>query len=275
MASTYRFVTDAPEPVQQVFCTDGARISPLRGRPPARLAGAVAVGLLILGGSLAAGCVESPEQRRGSIYRWKAEPTEENVAKIRAHLADADRDVRATALNVLVSLRVPDSDRLTLEGIRDSDGFVRATACKLLGDLGDRGAAEVLAARLSEDRDSIVRQRAAEALTKLGGEVALHGLADGVNDPLDDVRLASVKGLRSLDPCFAKPALVRLLFEDSMWEIRVQAATALGACGDPEVLPALEAALEDPNEFVRSAAANAIRVHQGQSEAPGDGGDSN
>jgi HEAT repeat protein len=224
-------------------------------------------------GSLTVGCVDSSEERRGAIYRWKAEPTDENVERIRALLGDADRDVRATALNVVVSLRVPDSERLALQGLRDSDGFVRATASKLLGDLGDPGAADVLAARLSEDRDSIVRQRAAEALTKLGGEVALKGLADGVNDPLDDVRLASVRGLRKLDPCFAKPALVRLLFEDSMWEIRVQAATALGACGDPEVLPALEAALEDPNEFVRSAAANAIRVHQADSDPPGDGGD--
>jgi len=208
---------------------------------------------------LAAGCAHDPEERRGSIYEWKANPTAENVARIRALLEDVDRDVRATALNVLVTLDVEDSADIALAGLRDGDGFVRATAAKLLGDLGRQEHAEFLVERLSEDREPIVRQRAAEALTKLGGDAALAGLADGTGDPDDDVRLAAVKGLRKLDPGFAKPLLVRLLFEDARWEIRVQAATALGLCRDPEVSSALEAARADPNEFVRSAVANALR----------------
>ena len=128
-----------------------------------------------------------------------------------------------------------------------------------VADLQDPGFAPVLAERLLRDPDPIVRQRAAEALERLGGEPALAGLAAGLDDPAKAVRLASVKGLKRLDPGFAKPALLRLLSEDPTWEIRVQVATTLGLTADPEVRPALQGALEDPNEFVRSAVSNAIR----------------
>jgi HEAT repeat protein len=79
---------------------------------------------------------------------------------------------------------------------------------------------------------------------------------------MDDVRLAATRGLRELDPGFAKPELARLLLEDPQYEIRVQAARALGLTGDPEIRSLLESALEDPNEFVRAAAANALRTHE-------------
>jgi HEAT repeat protein len=47
-----------------------------------------------------------------------------------------------------------------------------------------------------------------------------------------------------------------------VWEIRAEAAHALGLTGDPDVLSDLEAASADPNEFVRSAASNALRLHE-------------
>ena len=75
------------------------------------------------------------------------------------------------------------------------------------------------------------------------------------------VNKSAVVGIRKLGPGAAKPELARILLEDSEWEIRVQAARALGIAGDPEVLTVLEAALEDPNEFVRSAVAHALRNH--------------
>ncbi len=50
--------------------------------------------------------------------------------------------------------------------------------------------------------------------------------------------------------------------------MRVQAAVGLGRTGNPEVLPVLEAALEDPNEFVRAAASNAIALQKKLASAP-------
>jgi HEAT repeat protein len=87
-------------------------------------------------------------------------------------------------------------------------------------------------------------------------------LIGGLADPLDNVRLAAVRGVRELNPELATAQLSRMLLEDPIWEIRVQAARGLGGTGDPMVTPVLETAMGDANEFVRSAAAHALEVHK-------------
>ena len=218
----------------------------------------LAVGLLAL---LGAACDTQPTERITTIYALKEQPTEENIVEIRNLLDDPNRDVRATALNALVVLRVHDAAGLAVEGLDDEDGFVRSTAAKLIGDLQDPAFGTLLVKRLLYDPDHVVRQRAAEALARLGGEAAVAGLAAGLEDPNKGARLACVRGLKELDPGYAVQSLLRLLREDPMWEIRMQAATVLGLSGDPDAVPGLRVALEDPNEFVRSAAAHALGVH--------------
>ena len=222
------------------------------------------VGLSIL--APLSGCTKSKGERISAIYELKADPTPQNVDRLRRLAADPDRDIRATALNALVSVRSDGAAELARKALGDEDGFVRATAAKLLADLGDPADAGILASRLREDPDPVVRRRAAEALTRLGGdpanETAVAALADGLRDPIEDVRLAAAQGIRELDPGYAVAELARLLLEDPNHDVRVQAAGALGESGDPEAQPVLEAALADPNEFVRAAAANALRVHR-------------
>jgi len=87
---------------------------------------------------------------------------------------------------------------------------------------------------------------------------------------MENVRLAAIRELRAFDPRAAKERLARLLLDDPSWEIRVQAARALGETGEADVKAALEAALEDPNEFVRGAAANSLKVHRGIREGRSD-----
>jgi HEAT repeat protein len=201
-----------------------------------------------------------PDERRAAIYELKADPTEANVLQIRAWLADPDRDVRATALNGLVGLQVDDAPAIARAALNDRDGFVRATAAKLLGDLGDPLAVEALAPLLEADPDPVARQRAAESIARLGGDPAVRVLALALADPMERVRRAAIAGLVDLDPGFARHDLARLLREDAVWEVRAEAAHALGRTGDPAVVADLEAALDDPNEFVRTAAANALRL---------------
>jgi len=221
---------------------------------------------------LAVHCGTRPEERRLSIYDLKSEPTDENVRQIRALFDDTDRDVRATALNALVGLGIEDSAELALAALDDPDGFVRATGAKLLGDLGNVDHVEALAPLLIADTDPVARQRAAESLEELGGEAAVRALSQGLGDPMENVRKAALHGLTALDPGYALDDLARLLREDAVWEIRAEAAHALGLTGDPAVLEALEAGLGDPNEFVRSAVANALRLHEKVREAQADRG---
>jgi len=226
----------------------------------------LSLGLIVIRLGLT-GCSESTDERIDAVYDAKAEPSAENIEKIRTFLTDPNRDVRATAVNSLVSLPVPDAAEIAETALGDSDGFVRSIAAMRMGDVGDASHVPQLVGLLKNDPDKIVRQRAAESLSMLGGEESLAGLMGGLGDPLDNVRLASAKGVRSLDPSAAIPQLSRMLLEDPTWEIRVQAASALGSTGDPDVLAVLESALEDDNEFVRSAASNALRVHRAVEEA--------
>ena len=224
----------------------------------------LAVGLIVMG--TVVGCQETVEQRRGSIYRMRQEPGGETA--IRGMLGDPNGDVRATALNVLVGMKPPDAFDLALDALDDDSGFVRSIAAKLLGDVGNPAAVEALSQRLLSDTDPWVRNRSAEALTRLGGADAASALGQGLNDPIQSVRLAAVRGVRLLDPAGYPAALSRMVLQDSVWEVRAQAARALGESADPEVIPVLQRALEDPNEFVRAAAVHALALQGIEVELP-------
>lgn len=217
------------------------------------------------------GCGGTTEQRVGSIYEWKMDPTPENVERIRALVGDPDRDVRSTAIFALATLGEPDAGELALTGLDDPDAFVRSTCAVLLGDIEDPRIEPALGERLLGDEDSTVRWRAAESLTAHGGEVALQALADGMSDPSRQVRLASVVGICRLAPQDHVAMLSRLVAEDPEWEIRVQAARGLGRAGHPDGQLPLEGALDDPNEFVRSAAAYALTLLEEASVSAGPG----
>jgi HEAT repeat protein len=218
------------------------------------------IGLVVTWAGLSA-CGDDKNQKISSIYEMKANPTERNEAAIRRLVESPDRDVRATALNALVALEVSDGHDLARHGLDDRDGFVRATAAKLLGDLAQGPDADVLVARLVEDQDPIVRRRSAEALDRIGGPAAVAGLARGLADPIDEVRLACARGLRHLDPEAALPELLRIAIEDPSYDVRVQAVSALGETGAPEAVPVFEQTIVDENEFVRAATAHAREVH--------------
>jgi HEAT repeat protein len=235
-------------------------------RVDGRLSGALVLALPVLCLVAVCGCSKDTDEVIGDIYDWKRNPSARNVEKIRGLLDDSDPDIRATAMNSLITLPVPDAAEIARAGIDDPNGFVRSVAAGRLGAVGDASDVESLARLLLEDSDRIVRQRAAESLAELGGEDAVAALAAALDDPMDNVRLAAVRGVRQLDPTVAIPDLARLLLEDPEWRIRVQAAGALGATGDPSVMPVLESCLADANEFVRGAAAHAIEVQRAMQE---------
>jgi len=225
----------------------------LRDNRLIRIAAAV-----ILAGSL--GCSDSPEERREEIYDLKSDASPENIQQIRERLEDQDGEVRAYALHALVRLGVPDATSLAIGGLSDSDSYARKIAARALEDLADPSAVAALGRVVIEDEDYRVREWAAQALTAIGTGDAVVELTRALEDPVKEVRLAAVRGIVKRQPEAAVDTFVSMVLEDPEWEIRVQAAAALGLIGREDVIPALEEAANDPNEFVRAAVAGALRA---------------
>lgn len=241
--------------------------SPFVSGPTPGRGGRTAVLAAILGIAVV-GCAHEAENRVQSIYDLRRNPTTANLEKIRASLQDVDPQVRVTALFTLVTAEVPDARDLALAALEDPDGFVRTTAATLLGEFRDTSLSSALTARVQDDPDAHVRQRAAEALGRTRGPDAVRGLSIGLVDPIKGVRLASAVAAAEAGPREHVATLRKLVVDDPEWEVRVQAARALGMAQDASALPEIERALGDPSEFVRAAAALARKRIADASIAP-------
>ena len=127
--------------------------------------------------------------------------------------------------NMIPSERAPAVPRL-IALLGDTDAWVRMAAARAIGEVRDSRASETLIVTLS-DADWRVRRLAAWALNEMKEERAV-------------------------------TALCRLLLTDSRAEVRRAAAEALGEIASAEALPALNQALNDPEEDVRAKASWAI-----------------
>jgi HEAT repeat protein len=214
--------------------------------------------VLLLGTSAGTGCGGDDAERRASIERLLATPSAADVARIRSLAHDPDRDVRALSLQALAQLPFADGGGLALELLADPDPYVRGAAIRLLGEHGVAEHAQPIVELLLYDPDGLVRLRAAEALGKIGGEPAAAGLIAALGDSTPSVRVACIAALDELQAVSALPEIARLLVEDESWEVRAQAASALGAIGGEAVTAVLETALADENEFVQAAASSAL-----------------
>jgi hypothetical protein len=119
------------------------------------------------------------------------------------------------------------------EMLRSFQPLRRQAAARLLGEIGDPAALTPLAAAL-EDREPRVRERAAEALGRLGPE-ALAPLTRALRDPAP--------------------------------RVRASAAAALGHTGDARAVEHLAASLEDGSHAVCAEAAQALGRLAGQAPA--------
>lgn len=214
-------------------------------------------------------CQGEPTRRVEAIYDLAATASPESAEKIRGYLDDPDRDVRATAVFQLAGLDPDGAKEAVVAALADADGFVRATAVRCAADYGDPSLVPRLAGLLADDPDWHVRRRAADALAAIGGGAAAGALLVGLDDPVKEVRLASVKAAASVDPVPAVPRLVVLVVEDPEWEVRVHSAGALGKAGLEAGLEPLATAMQDENEFVRAAATRArAEVERAVSDRP-------
>ncbi len=187
-------------------------------------------------------------------------------------LADADADARAAGARAVAAV----AESLGTRGALGEDGpaarmrgplvtalgapeaGVRFWAARALGHIGGPGAAEALAAGLS-DEDGSVRWQAARALGYLRAGGAVPALLEALAHTSADTREAAAEALGSIgDPRAAAPLASVLSDADEAASVRLAAARALGDLSDRDTIPSLAQALHDGDAQVRAAAATAL-----------------
>ncbi|RJX42340.1 HEAT repeat domain-containing protein [Halonotius aquaticus] len=133
---------------------------------------------------------------------------------------------------------------------------LRMAAASALGKLGDESGINSLKSALS-DEDPRVRQRVCMALGEINHPSAVPALIDRLSDPNGQVRHEAAIALSAIGTDQALGALKNMMDADNT-AIRRIAASALGEAGTADVVEPLAAALNDPDEGVRSAAIYSI-----------------
>ena len=217
----------------------------------------VAAALSVL---LLAGCKSGVDDRIRRAHDLGRRPTPANQARIEAMLKDGDRDVRATALIVMEGVDRDRAKRMAATALEDPDGQVRAAAVPLLGDGAGDDTIRRLAALAVSDPTWQVRVRALPAIAQSDDPAVYEAYALALADGAWRVRQAALTSGLLRPGLLPTDRVVDLVSSDPVWENRVEAARALGASQDRGAYAGLDAALSDPNEFVRATASTERRA---------------
>lgn len=210
-----------------------------------------------------AGCSTGVDDRIRKVHALGRHPTEPNRNRIESRLRDEDRDVRATALVVMASIDADRAKRMAGDALDDPDGLVRAAAVTICGAGADAETIRLLTALANGDPVWQARARALEAIAGSDDPAVREAFARALSDSVRHVRLAALLAGIGRPGLLPVDRLSDLAVSDPDWGNRVEAARALGASNDPAAYPGLDAAVADPNEFVRAAAARELRSLQG------------
>jgi len=191
---------------------------------------------------LLAGCGQSPEQQamQHAESLLGEGQLDGALAVVEAYLVANPAALPVRRQRVMIFLRaerldlatgaideLPTGDPVLLQALRHRDPGVRASASKLL----------------------INRPRA----------VRVAAIVKGMDDSSPTVRRNCARVAQSLkDPVFLKP-LFRSL-QDPDWQVRAEAADALGCMGEPRAAGWLIVRLRDQDRFVQFRAAQALRA---------------
>jgi len=194
----------------------------------------------------------------------------EEIRLLLGNLRDTDWWVRKETIGRL--LDYPENMYLSdlEEWLRNGeDALLRNASMEVFKELGDRALGSL--GRLLKDEDVDARIFAANVLGDIKEPTALGGLADALQDPDDNVRIAPeiVKAMKKpgknngvlakvLSMIGEKEALM-LFANDEDDEVRTEVALAIGSLRTPGVPEALQRLSRDPVEEVRAAALLSLR----------------
>ncbi|MCO8274219.1 HEAT repeat domain-containing protein [Actinoplanes sp. TRM 88003] len=180
-----------------------------------------------------------------------------------AALADTRYNCQAWAAMGCAAMNIRAAVPQLQELVDHPQWIVRDESVKALGQLGDASVVPTLSPLLADETDWL-RQRAADALARIGGPEALEALWH----EFEQRRFPRIGYLASTLALFTPEVLPRLLAATGSPDPnqRYWAAVALGSTGDPQVAPTLEHLMATDRGStvfdgeVRAAAKKALRT---------------
>jgi hypothetical protein len=232
--------------------------------------------LLLLAGRCIAECPENPHpliaEIIDQIYQfWLSYPNvgfiESSVValgkvnsqifqRLQEALDDSDSYVRKQAAKVLGEIGNPQAVEVLIPILNDSDSDVRWWAAYGLGEIGNSQAVEALITALNH-LDSDVRDQAVYALGKIGNPQAVEALIPALNDSDSGVRRWAAYALGEIGNSQAEEALITAL-NHSDSDVRRWAAYALGKIGNHQAVEAFIPTLNHSDSDVRGQAAEVL-----------------
>lgn len=138
-------------------------------------------------------------------------PLQLEIEKQRTRLSSADVEERRDAVTRLRSMHRAEASRAALEGLRDPEAIVRASAAAAILSLpADESAANLIP--LLNDKDEFVRRETAYALGKTRSRTAVSPLIERLlTDKIDSVRAAATVALGEIGDETAVSSLAAVL----------------------------------------------------------------
>ncbi|MFA6056254.1 MAG: HEAT repeat domain-containing protein [Thermodesulfovibrionales bacterium] len=141
--------------------------------------------------------------------------------------------------------------------LKSRESVVRTMAAKALMELRDPFSVDALIEALNDD-DAQVQRSAREALKRMG-RPAVEPLTAFLRDDNPYLCMVVIKLLGEIGDNLAVGHLIGVLKHFRSWQLRSEAADALGKIKDPRIVGPLIEALNDRNSRVREAAAKSLK----------------
>lgn len=174
----------------------------------------------------------------------------------------ASETKRAYAVEALGEfLAAPGIPVIAKAAASDPSAKVRKSAAYALWRINSQGPNGELAIAIG-DKDQGVRMQALYAATRVNVFTGVDAVVKRISDESPAVRKRAAEALGTLRAKDAVAGLIALTSPttESDPSVRAAAVSALGRIGDPAAKDAVKAAEQDPNQFVRDAAAIAGRL---------------
>lgn len=131
---------------------------------------------------------------------------------------DENSRIRQSAVNSLAKIGTPDAlFIITKCGLTDCDGYVRSTAAKAIGNLGNKNSAMPLMLLMEKENLWFVKRVAIVSLGKLGNELAIGPLISSLEDDEWHVRAAAAKALENMPDNRVIEPLIKRINDDVLF----------------------------------------------------------